>query len=76
MLALVALIDVAAENGRAAILDGVKNAALIGIQQVAVFLNELTSMSADHIGHLEGRPLSHGLVWFGATSASSGLTVF
>ena len=76
MAALVALIDVAAEKGRAAILDGMKNAALIGIQQMAVFFNELVSMSADHIGHLVGWPLHHGLVWVGATSASSGLTVF
>jgi hypothetical protein len=52
MLTLVALIHMAAEKCRAAVFDGVKNADVRRVQQMAEFCNELVSMSADHIGHL------------------------
>ena len=76
MPALVALVHMAAENRGAAVLDGMKNADLFGVQQMAVFFHEPAAMSTHHIGHLEEWLPGHWLVWFGALRASSGLAIF
>lgn len=73
--ALIAFVHMTAENRSAAVLDSMKNADLIGVQQMAVFFKELTSMSADYISHLAGWPPGHGVVWSGTIRASRGLTV-
>jgi hypothetical protein len=60
MTALIALLDVAAENRRSAVFDGIKDAEMDQVQQPAVDLYKLLSVLTDDIGHLVRRPPAHG----------------
>ena len=75
MSALVASVNVTAENGRPAVLDRKQNAPGVGVQQMPKFFDQLFAVSADYIGHLARWPARHGSVTLGPDSASNGLTI-
>ena len=61
MAALIALLDVTAENRRSTVFDGVEDSEMDQVQQPAIGLYKLLSVLTDDIGHLVGRPPAHGL---------------
>jgi hypothetical protein len=63
MAALIALLHVTAENRRAAIFEGMQNAEMDQVKQLAVFLGKLPSVMTDDIGHLVGWPLRRSPDW-------------
>ena len=50
-------IEMAAQHGRAAVLDGVEHAQVVPSQPGTVLLDEAVLVFPDDIGHLEGWPL-------------------
>lgn len=50
-------IEMAAQRGRAAVLDGVEYAPVVPRKPGTVLLNEAVLVLSDDIGHLEGRPV-------------------
>jgi hypothetical protein len=62
MAALIALLDVTTENGRAAVFEGMQYPDVDQVQQFAVGFDKMLSVITDDIGHLEGRPFAHGSV--------------
>jgi hypothetical protein len=61
MTAPIALLDMAAENRRSTVFDGIKDTEMDQVQQSAVGLCKLLSVLTDDIGHLVRRPPAHGL---------------
>lgn len=76
MSALVALVNVAAQNGCSAVLDSLQNPLGVGIQQIPVLSLKLFTVDANDIGHLAGRPLHYDSAAFERERMSKGLTVF
>ena len=64
MSAAGALIEMAAECGGTAALNGPQHFDMLPTKPVAVYFDERLSCCADDIGHLEGRPAHLVLVWW------------
>jgi hypothetical protein len=62
MTALIALLNVPAENGRSTVFDGVEDSEMDQVQQSAAGSYNLLSVLTDDIGHLVGRPVHPGSV--------------
>ena len=75
MAAVIALVHMAAENRCAAVFDGVENAVVVVVEQVAEVIEKLFSVSPDNIGHLEARSARHSPGRAAANRLSSGLAV-
>jgi hypothetical protein len=51
-----------AENGRAAVFEGMQNPEMDPVQQLAIGLDKLLSVTTDDIRHLVRWPVTHGSV--------------